>query len=55
MAAAAGNDTVYVRSLSDDVSSAHDLDLWIVANNIRKSAALNSIQIAEILVKGYLS
>jgi aspartate-semialdehyde dehydrogenase len=30
------------------------LDLWIVADNIRKGAALNAVQIAEILIKEYL-
>jgi aspartate-semialdehyde dehydrogenase len=54
MAAAAGNDTVYVRSLREEVSSAHDLDLCIVADNVRKGAVLSSIQIAQILVKDYL-
>ena len=52
---AAGSDVVYVGRLREDVSHANGLDLWIVADNVRKGAALNSIQIAEILVKDYLS
>ena len=52
---AVGKDAVYVGRLREDVSCANGLDLWIVADNLRKGAALNSIQIAEILVKEYLS
>lgn len=50
---AAGDDVVYIGRLRQDLSDAHGLDLWIVADNVRKGAALNSIQIAEILVKDY--
>ena len=52
---AAGTDMVYVGRVREDFSHPRGLDLWIVADNIRKGAALNSIQIAEILVKDYLS
>ena len=52
---AAGTDIVYVGRVREDLSHPRGLDLWIVADNIRKGAALNSIQIAEILVKDYLS
>jgi aspartate-semialdehyde dehydrogenase len=51
---AAGKDAVYVGRLREDISHDKGLDLWIVADNVRKGAALNSIQIAEILVKDYL-
>lgn len=51
---AAGKDGVYVGRLREDISHPRGLDLWVVADNVRKGAALNSIQIAEILVKDYL-
>ena len=51
---ASGGDMVYVGRIREDISHPRGLDLWIVADNIRKGAALNSVQIAEILVKHYL-
>jgi aspartate-semialdehyde dehydrogenase len=51
---AAGMDPVYVGRLREDISHPRGLDLWIVSDNVRKGAALNSVQIAEILVKDYL-
>jgi aspartate-semialdehyde dehydrogenase len=51
---AAGNDPVYVGRIRDDLSHERGLNLWIVGDNVRKGAALNSVQIAEILVKDYL-
>jgi aspartate-semialdehyde dehydrogenase len=50
----AGHDPVYVGRIREDISHPQGLDLWVVADNVRKGAALNSIQIAEILVKEYL-
>jgi aspartate-semialdehyde dehydrogenase len=50
----AGRDPVYVGRIREDISHPRGLDLWVVADNVRKGAALNSIQIAEILVKEYL-
>jgi aspartate-semialdehyde dehydrogenase len=50
----AGQDPVYVGRIREDISHPRGLDLWVVADNVRKGAALNSIQIAEILVKEYL-
>jgi len=50
----AGKDSVYVGRIREDISHPKGLDLWIVADNVRKGAALNSIQIAEILVREYL-
>ena len=51
---AAGNDAVFVGRIREDISHARGLDLWVVADNIRKGAALNAVQIAELLVKTYL-
>lgn len=51
---AAGNDPVYVGRIREDISHPRGLNMWVVADNVRKGAALNSIQIAEILVKNYL-
>ena len=51
---AADKDPVYVGRIREDISHARGLDLWIVGDNVRKGAALNSVQIAEILVKDYL-
>jgi aspartate-semialdehyde dehydrogenase len=50
----ANHDAVYVGRIREDISHPRGLDLWVVADNVRKGAALNSIQIAEILVKNYL-
>ena len=47
-------DAVFVGRVREDLAGDHGLNLWIVADNVRKGAALNSIQIAEILVKAYL-
>jgi aspartate-semialdehyde dehydrogenase len=51
---AANHDTVYVGRIREDMSHDRGLDLWVVADNIRKGAATNSIQIAEILVRDWL-
>jgi aspartate-semialdehyde dehydrogenase len=51
---AANHDTVYVGRIREDMSHERGLDLWIVADNIRKGAATNSIQIAEILVRDWI-
>lgn len=51
---AANHDPVYVGRIREDISHPHGLDMWVVADNVRKGAALNSIQIAEILIKEYL-
>ena len=50
----AGADPVYVGRIREDISHDRGLNLWIVSDNVRKGAALNSVQIAEILVKDYL-
>jgi len=51
---AASHDAVFVGRIREDLSHPHGLCLWVVADNIRKGAALNSVQIAEILVQEYL-
>ncbi|MBD8871639.1 aspartate-semialdehyde dehydrogenase [Rhodanobacter sp. DHB23] len=50
----AGKDPVFVGRIREDISHEHGLDLWIVSDNIRKGAALNAVQIAELLIEGYL-
>ncbi len=49
-----GADPVFVGRIREDISHEHGLNLWVVSDNIRKGAALNSVQIAEILAKNYL-
>ena len=51
---AAGTDPVYVGRIREDISHPNGLDLWVVADNIRKGAALNAVQVAELLVADYL-
>jgi aspartate-semialdehyde dehydrogenase len=51
---AAGKDDIFVGRIRRDESVAHGLNMWIVADNIRKGAALNAVQIAEVLAKKYL-
>ena len=48
---AANRDTVYVGRIRQDASTDRGLNLWVVADNVRKGAATNSIQIAEILAQ----
>ena len=50
----AGQDPVFVGRIREDISHPRGLDLWIVSDNVRKGAALNSVQIAESLVETYL-
>tara|TARA_B110000483_G_scaffold62000_1_gene77155 strand:- start:96 stop:1115 length:1020 start_codon:yes stop_codon:yes gene_type:complete len=47
---AAGTDPVFVGRIRKDVSTKSGLNLWVVSDNVRKGAALNSIQIAEVLI-----
>lgn len=51
---AVGEDLVYVSRIRDDPTVEHGLSLWVVADNLRKGAALNAVQIAEELIKTYL-
>ena len=50
----AGTDPVFVGRIREDISHPKGLNFWVVSDNVRKGAALNSVQIAEILVKSYL-
>jgi aspartate-semialdehyde dehydrogenase len=50
----ANHDATYVGRIREDVSHPRGLDLWVVSDNVRKGAALNSVQIAEILIRDYL-
>jgi aspartate-semialdehyde dehydrogenase len=51
---AAGKDPVYVGRIREDISHPRGINMWVVADNVRKGAALNSVQIAEILLRDYL-
>ncbi len=51
---AADKDPVFVGRIREDISHPRGIDMWVVADNVRKGAALNSIQIAEILLNNYL-
>jgi len=48
---AAGTDPVWVGRIREDASCANSLHLWVVADNVRKGAALNAVQIAELLIE----
>ena len=50
----ANNDPTWVGRIREDISHPRGINLWVVADNVRKGAALNSVQIAEILIKDYL-
>jgi aspartate-semialdehyde dehydrogenase len=50
----AGEDAVYVSRIRKDPTVAHGLNLWVVSDNLRKGAALNAVQIAEVLARDYL-
>lgn len=52
---AVGRDEVFVGRIRNDISHPSGLNLWVVADNTRKGAATNAIQIAEILLQKYLS
>ena len=47
----AGNDQVFVSRIREDISCPNGLNLWVVSDNVRKGAALNSVQIAELLIE----
>lgn len=51
---ATGTDEVYVGRIREDLSVPSGLNLWVVGDNLRKGAALNAVQIAEILIEKYL-
>jgi aspartate-semialdehyde dehydrogenase len=52
---AAGEDPVYVSRIRKDPTVPNGLNLWVVADNLRKGAALNAVQIAEVLTRDYLT
>ncbi len=54
-AEAVGEDQVYVSRVRRDPTVPHGLSLWVVADNLRKGAALNAVQIAEILVRDHFA
>ena len=45
---------VFVGRVREDISTPNGINMWVVSNNIRKGAAYNSVQIAELLIKDYL-
>jgi aspartate-semialdehyde dehydrogenase len=51
---AVGKDATFVGRIREDESIPNGINLWIVADNLRKGAALNAVQIAEILIRDYL-
>ena len=50
----AGSDPTWVGRIREDISHPRGINLWVVADNVRTGAALNSVQIAEFLIKDYL-
>jgi len=52
---ASGKDATYVGRIREDISHNCGINMWIVADNVRKGAATNSVQIAELLIKEHLS
>ena len=50
----AGEDMVYVSRIREDFTVEHGLSFWVVSDNLRKGAALNAVQIAEVLAENYL-
>ena len=50
----AGTDPVFVGRIREDISHPRGLNMWVVSDNVRKGAALNSVQIAEVLLAEYL-
>ncbi len=51
---AANHDEVFVGRIREDISHPKGLNFWVVADNVRKGAALNSVQIAEVLIRDYI-
>ena len=52
---ASGKDATFVGRIREDISHNSGINMWIVSDNVRKGAATNSVQIAELLVKEHLS
>ncbi|MEP4889353.1 MAG: aspartate-semialdehyde dehydrogenase [Aliiglaciecola sp.] len=51
---ASGQDETFVGRVRNDISHPNGLNMWVVSDNVRKGAALNSVQIAEVLVRDYM-
>lgn len=51
---ASGDDAVFVGRIREDITHPNGLNMWVVSDNVRKGAALNAVQIAEILWQDYL-
>jgi len=51
---AAGQDDTLVGRIREDESIPNGINMWVVADNIRKGAATNAVQIAEVLIRDYL-
>ena len=51
----AGNDDTYVSRIREDSAVENGLSIWVVSDNLRKGAALNTIQIAEMLIEKHLN
>jgi aspartate-semialdehyde dehydrogenase len=51
---AAGKDETFVGRIREDESIPNGINLWVVSDNLRKGAALNAVQIAEVLARDYL-
>jgi aspartate-semialdehyde dehydrogenase len=47
---AAGEDATYISRIREDITIENGLNLWVVSDNLRKGAALNAVQIAELLI-----
>lgn len=50
---ASGKDEVFVGRVRNDITHPNGINLWVVSDNVRKGAALNSVQIAEVLIRDY--
>ena len=50
----AGQDLIWVGRIRKDISQENALDMWICADNLRKGAATNAVQIAKLLIEKYL-
>ncbi|WP_100656849.1 aspartate-semialdehyde dehydrogenase [Alteromonas flava] len=54
VSSASGNDSVHVGRIRNDISHPNGINLWVVSDNVRKGAATNSVQIAEVLIRDYM-
>jgi aspartate-semialdehyde dehydrogenase len=54
VSSASGNDDVHVGRIRNDISHPNGINLWVVSDNVRKGAATNSVQIAEVLIRDYM-